>query len=331
MYRIWVAVLTLVGIAVMVMGASYEADEISNSNAIKVTGGRLVIQGSTVPASGAGMELSYDGSTTCGVTCYDRTGTAYKDLAINALKFRVMNSGSEYLTLTDGKLGVNDSSPSYRLEVNGTSHVTGEFTAGTKTFMIDHPTDPYNKFLYHATVEAPRHDLIYRGTVKLKKGEATVDIDAESGMTSGTFDALTQNALVVSLQNQDSFDRVKPGTVSNGSFTITCENDKSTDDIAWVVMAERADPMVKWSSMNDADGHLIVEKDKLSPSEDELALLEKDVIETDIESKQGKSEQVPVDILSKRKGYLMQPECRGEERPKKTREYKAKKEQLPKE
>ena len=68
-----------------------------------------------------------------------------------------------------------------------------------------------------------------------------VNIDEESNMTKGTFAALTQNAVVTSLCNQDSFARVKPTKIIDGEFTIICENETSTDEVAWVVMAERAD------------------------------------------------------------------------------------------
>lgn len=142
--------------------------------------------------------------------------------------------------------------------------IVGSLSKGSGTFLIDHPLDPENKDLLHGFVEAPRYDLIYRGRVTLAAGQATVDIDAASGMTAGTFAALTQNATVTSLQNQDGFARIKPGgPLSGASFTIICEDDECTDEVAWVVIAERADPFVKTSDpKTDEDGHLIVERDK---------------------------------------------------------------------
>ncbi|RLC33892.1 MAG: hypothetical protein DRZ76_03730 [Candidatus Nealsonbacteria bacterium] len=232
------------------------------------------------------------------------------------------NGGTERMRIeSSGNVGINDSTPSYKLEVNGDAHVTGEFTAGTKTFMIDHPLFPTEKILYHATVEAPRHDLIYRGIVELKNGKATIDIDKASNMTSGTFNALCQNAVVTSLQNQDGFDRVRPGPISESTFEIICENPLSTDKVAWVVMAERKDPLVKWSSLNDADGHLIVEVDKSEPTKEELKVLEKKTEETNDVELIGTTKTERIDSLDHKKGYLLQPECRGETRPCKEVEY----------
>jgi hypothetical protein len=47
----------------------------------------------------------------------------------------------------------------------GNITVTGAITAGTKDFKIDHPLDPANKYLYHASVESSEMKNIYDGTV----------------------------------------------------------------------------------------------------------------------------------------------------------------------
>jgi hypothetical protein len=57
--------------------------------------------------------------------------------------------------------------------------VSGQLTAVMKAFKIDHPMDPANKFLLHATVEAPECINMYRGTVATDhKGEATIQLPA---------------------------------------------------------------------------------------------------------------------------------------------------------
>ena len=142
--------------------------------------------------------------------------------------------------------------------------VAGTMSAGSKAFLIDHPLDPLNKDLKHGLVEAPRYDLLYRGRVTLANGQATVDIDAASRMTAGTFAALTQNADVVSLCNRSGFSRVRATEITGGTFTILCEDANSADEIAWVVLAERHDPFIINSdgSWTDQDGRLIPERDK---------------------------------------------------------------------
>ena len=55
--------------------------------------------------------------------------------------------------------------------------VNGTLTATTKNFRIDHPLDPANKFLVHASVESSEMKNFYDGTVRLdKKGEAVVQL-----------------------------------------------------------------------------------------------------------------------------------------------------------
>ncbi|WP_041855586.1 hypothetical protein [Candidatus Korobacter versatilis] len=47
----------------------------------------------------------------------------------------------------------------------GNISVSGSITAGTKDFKIDHPLDPANKFLYHASVESSEMMNIYSGNI----------------------------------------------------------------------------------------------------------------------------------------------------------------------
>lgn len=50
-------------------------------------------------------------------------------------------------------------------------------SSGTKSFMIDHPLDPANKFLYHYSTESPEVLNSYSGTVTLgANGEAWVEL-----------------------------------------------------------------------------------------------------------------------------------------------------------
>jgi len=56
--------------------------------------------------------------------------------------------------------------------------VTGNLTvSGTKSFKIDHPLDPANKYLYHASLESSEVLNFYSGNATLDaKGEATVQL-----------------------------------------------------------------------------------------------------------------------------------------------------------
>jgi hypothetical protein len=144
----------------------------------------------------------------------------------------------------------------------GNLSVTGNLSAtGTKPFCIDHPVLE-DKKLYHVAVEAPRNDLLYRGKVKLAAGQATVNLDSESRMTAGTFVALTQNVEVVGLNNASGFGRIRASAVVNGQFTIYAEEADSTDEVNWVVMAERNDTNMHGNTLCDEYGRLVPEQDK---------------------------------------------------------------------
>ncbi len=61
--------------------------------------------------------------------------------------------------------------------INGNLNVTGSITGATKNFTIDHPLDPANKYLVHASVESSEMMNIYTGNVTTDdEGEATVQL-----------------------------------------------------------------------------------------------------------------------------------------------------------
>jgi len=59
----------------------------------------------------------------------------------------------------------------------GDVHLTGTLTGGTKSFKIDYPLDPANKYLLHTSVESDEMMNIYNGNVTLDSmGEAAVEM-----------------------------------------------------------------------------------------------------------------------------------------------------------
>lgn len=60
------------------------------------------------------------------------------------------------------------------LDGNGNLNVSGAITAGTKDFKIDHPLDPANKYLYHASVESSEMMNIYSGTALMDMGGSAI-------------------------------------------------------------------------------------------------------------------------------------------------------------
>jgi hypothetical protein len=59
----------------------------------------------------------------------------------------------------------------------GDTHVSGTLTASTKSFKIDHPLDPENRYLMHSSVESDERMNIYNGNAVLDaRGEAWVEL-----------------------------------------------------------------------------------------------------------------------------------------------------------
>jgi len=143
---------------------------------------------------------------------------------------------------------------------SGLVHCNNEFTAGTKTFDIPHPIKGGDWRLRHASVEGPRHDLIYRGTVTLTGGTATVDLDTVSNMTPGTWEALCRDPWTMAASSGNAVEWVLDGS----TLTITGPADAVC---SWMVIAERQDDHIRDDSpIADADGHLIVEYERVEPT-----------------------------------------------------------------
>lgn len=192
------------------------------------------------------------------ITARDNLGRAVFAANNNTIFLRPNGDSS-----TSGQMSITTGG---NVAIAGNCNITGSLSKGSGTFLIEHPLDS-EKSLSHGFVEAPRYDLIYRGRVPLVDGRGVVDIDAASNMSPGTFEALTTNAAVTSLQNQTGFSRCRPGAVVGGSFEIICE-DPCADEIAWVVIAERNDAFVKQRDDNcDSEGRFIPERPRKDAEE----------------------------------------------------------------
>lgn len=246
----------------LTLGPSFSGS-LPATNVLSATGTNVVGQTQITAVAAAGAwgagygASSYTGAAqvSMGKLVWDGTAAWNTTASTQDSKARlyVTENGADKLALTAETNG--------NLIAENDLDIVGALSKGSGTFLIDHVLDPENKNLYHGFVEAPRYDLIYRGRAQLVNGKVTVSIDLASGLTRGTFKALTQNVQVSSLQNNETFDRVI-GSVHGGQLTIESESPSSTATIDWVVIAERADPFIKSHKGTDADGHLITEVDK---------------------------------------------------------------------
>jgi len=136
---------------------------------------------------------------------------------------------------------------------------SGSLSKGSGSFKIDHPlpakTDTHH--LVHSFVEAPQADNIYRGSVDLVGGSATVNIDTAAGMTDGTFVLLNTNVQCFT-SNESGWTAIK-GSVSGNNLTITAQDNTCTDTISWMVVGERHDQHMLDTEWTDENGKVIVE------------------------------------------------------------------------
>ena len=171
--------------------------------------------------------------------------------AVNAdnLGFTVGGSQKAFLSAT-------------QFNVTGNGVFSGSISKGSGSFKIDHPlpakTDTHH--LVHSFVEAPQADNIYRGSVDLVGGSATVNIDTAAGMTDGTFVLLNTNVQCFT-SNESGWTAIK-GSVSGNTLTITAQDNSCTDTISWMVVGERHDQHMKDTEWTDSDGKVIVEPEK---------------------------------------------------------------------
>ena len=158
---------------------------------------------------------------------------------------------------------------SYALRIDGQDvDVGGALSKGSGSFKIDHPLPSMKDThdLYHSFIEGPRADLIYRGQVDLVGGQATVEMDAEFGMTAGTWELLCRDATCFTT-NETGWHMVK-GSVSGSTLTIECQESDCTDTVSWMVVAERQDQHMYDTEWTDSNGRPILEREKPEEVED---------------------------------------------------------------
>ena len=76
-------------------------------------------------------------------------------------------------------------------------------------------------------------------------------------MTSGTFSIINKDVFVIT-SNETSYKKVK-GSVELNILSIECEDETSTDTVAWNVFGTRNDFTIRKSNLIDASGNYIAE------------------------------------------------------------------------
>ena len=137
----------------------------------------------------------------------------------------------------DAYPGDPSDSSSYAGYFVGNVLISGNMSAGSKNFKIDHPQDPENKYLVHASVESSEMMNIYTGNVTTDGGgSATVRLPKWFESLNGDFryqlTAIGQfaQAIVANEINQNQF---------------TIRTDKPNVKVSWQVTAVRHDAYAK--------------------------------------------------------------------------------------
>lgn len=161
-------------------------------------------------------------------------GQANSPSGIGVGGYASANSGTNYAVYA---LSTNPNG--YAGYFDGLLHTTNNFTAGgTKSFIIDHPLDPENQYLYHYSMEGPEPYNIYRGTVELdENGSAWVQLPDyfESINVDYNYQLTPIGAPMPNLYIAE--------TINNNKFLIS--GGEAGKQVSWQVTAIRNDPWVQ--------------------------------------------------------------------------------------
>ena len=198
---------------------------------------------------------------------------------VGAIQYYENDGGSGQVLLFQA--GIRGADNKYYISSNATIHssyalradgqdidIGGALSKASGSFKIDHPLPSMKDThdLYHSFIEGPRADLIYRGQIDLVDGQATVEMNAEFGMTAGTWELLCRDATCFTT-NETGWDMVK-GSVSGSTLTIQCQESDCTDTVSWLVVAERQDQHMYDTEWTDSNGRPILEREKPEEVED---------------------------------------------------------------
>jgi len=153
------------------------------------------------------------------------------------------------------------------IDSSGNVDVIGALSKGSGSFKISHPLKPDTHHLVHSFIEGPQADNIYRGTVALVGGAATVNLDTAGRMSEGTFVALNGNVQCFT-SNEQGWTAVR-GSVSGNLLTIEAQDATCTDTVSWMVIGERKDQHMIDTHWTDAAGRVITEPEKPPVEEDD--------------------------------------------------------------
>jgi hypothetical protein len=170
----------------------------------------------------------------CEGSTYTASGYGVKGEAIGTgpTNYGVYGNATNGTTNNYGVYGTNTGT-GFAGYFAGNVHITGSIANGSGTFMIDHPLDPENKYLYHSFVESPDMMNIYNGNITTDaNGDATVKLP-------DYFEALNMDfryqLTVIGTFSQ----AIIVEKVNNNQFKV--KTDKPNVEVSWQVTGVRHD------------------------------------------------------------------------------------------
>ena len=138
-----------------------------------------------------------------------------------------------------GYAPIGIASTSYAGYFSGNVHITGTLTGGKGAFIIDHPSDPENKYLSHSFVESPDMMNVYNGNIITDKdGYAIVKLP-------DYFDTLNKDFRYQLTVIGSFAQAIINEKIKDNQFTI--QTDKPNIEVSWQVTGIRKDP---WALQN---------------------------------------------------------------------------------
>jgi hypothetical protein len=146
------------------------------------------------------------------------------------------------------------------ITVTGNLTVTGSIFKGGGGFMIDHPLDPENKYLYHSFVESPDMKNVYDGNVATDaSGEATVTLP-------DYFEAINRDYRYQLTVIGQFAQAIVSSEIKDNRFSI--KTDKPNVKVSWQVTGIRKDPYAEQNRIPEEVDKAANEKGKyLHPTE----------------------------------------------------------------
>ena len=229
------------------------ADGVSNADELVISKDQNNVGMSLLAADATGIVRFYLGSQTDTTAASIRHSESNDRLFLQAKGDLYFQTGGTGTTMT--------------LNTSGDLDIDGALSKGSGSFKIDHPLKPDTHHLVHSFIEGPQADNLYRGTVALVGGSATVNLDTAGRMTEGTFVALNGNVQCFT-SNEQGWTAVR-GSVSGNILTIEAQDATCTDTVSWMVVGERHDQHMIDTAWTDAQGRVITEPEKPPVEEDE--------------------------------------------------------------